>query len=282
VKPIFPVLLIAAFIPAFAASPALTDYRWLETFNPLDTVAARIAPPPGFEREPAASGSFAEWLRNLPLKKGRPAVLLYNGSLKSNQGAHVAVVDIDAGVKDLQQCADAVIRLRAEYLYSKKDFAGLHFNFTSGDSAEFMKWTQGFRPSVNANRVQWNKTAAPDNSYSSFRAYLNVVFTYAGTASLSQEMRKVADVRDIRAGDVFVEGGFPGHAVIVVDVARDPRSGRRVFLLAQSYMPAQDIHILRNPAGGPTAPWYEAKTTESLKTPEWMFRTEHLRRFAGM
>ena len=111
VKPIFPVLLIAAFIPVFAASPALTDYPWLETFNPSDTVAARIAPPPGFEREPAASGSFAEWLRNLPLKKGRPAVLLYNGSLKSNQGAHVAVVDIDAGVKDLLHFSESVFDL---------------------------------------------------------------------------------------------------------------------------------------------------------------------------
>jgi hypothetical protein len=208
-------------------------------------------------------------------------VVLYNGRLKTNQEAHIAVINIDPGTKDLQQCADAVMRLRAEYLYSRQDFQNLHFNFTSGDTAEFTKWIQGFRPSVNGSSVRWNKTATTDDSYSSFRAYLNVVFTYAGTASLSQEMRKVTDVREIRAGDVFVQGGFPGHAVIVVDVAREARTGRRVFLLAQSFMPAQDIHILKNPAGGPLAPWYEPKAGE-LRTPEWTFRSEHLRRFAGM
>jgi hypothetical protein len=268
-------VLIFALIAAL-----LANYPWLQAYDSTQSVAARIAPPAGFAREPVASGSFAEWLRNLPLKKGRPPVLLYNGRLKSNQEAHHAVIDIDPGTKDLQQCADAVMRLRAEYLYSKRDFAGLHFNFTSGDNAAFQKWSEGFRPTVNGNRVQWNKSARPDDSYASFRAYLTTVFTYAGTASLSHEMRKVTDVRDIRAGDVFVEGGFPGHAVIVVDKAKDPRTGRVVVLLAQSYMPAQDIHILRNPSGGPLAPWYDASFTETLRTPEWTFRAEHLRRFA--
>ena len=258
-----------------------SPYPWLPASNAADTIAARIAPPPGFERETAAQGSFAEWLRNLPVKRGRPAVRLYNGGLKSNQDAHVAVLDIDTGTKDLQQCADAVMRLRAEYLYSRADFAGIHFNFTNGDKAEFLKWVQGFRPSVNGNQVRWGKTAQPDDSYASFRSYLNSVFTYAGSASLSKEMLKRADVRDIRAGDVFIQGGFPGHAVLVVDVARETLTGRRVFLLAQSYMPAQDIHILKNPAGGPLVPWYDANIGEVLRTPEWTFRAEHLKRFSG-
>jgi hypothetical protein len=259
----------------------LAAYPWLQAYKADDSVAARIAPPAGFEREPVVEGSFAEWLRNLPLKKGRPAVRLYNGNLKANQEAHAAVVDIDTGSKDLQQCADAVMRLRAEYLYSRSDFSGIHFNFTSGDAAQFLKWSEGFRPTVNGNRVSWGKTAPRDNSYASFRAYLNVVFTYAGSASLSKEMVRAASTRDVRAGDVFIEGGFPGHAVIVVDVAREPRTGRRVFLLAQSYMPAQDIHILKNPAGGALAPWYDANMGQTLKTPEWTFRAEHLKRFAG-
>jgi hypothetical protein len=259
----------------------LAAYPWLQAYKAEDRVAVRLAPPAGFEREPVAPGSFAEWLRNLPLKKGRPAVRLYNGGLKANQEAHAAVVDIDTGSKDLQQCADAVMRLRAEYLYSRSDFAGIHFNFTSGDAATFVKWSEGFRPTVSGNRVSWAKTVARDDSYASFRAYLNIVFTYAGSASLSKEMVKPANTRDIRAGDVFIQGGFPGHAVIVVDVAREPRTGRRVLLLAQSYMPAQDIHILKNPAGGPLAPWYDANIGQTLKTPEWTFRPEHLMRFAG-
>jgi hypothetical protein len=254
-------------------------YVWLTKYDSKESIAQRIPVPRGFEREFAAPGSFAEWLRNLPLKNGIRPVRLYNGNLKTNQDAHVAVVDMDTGPKDLQQCADAVMRLRAEYLYSRQNISGIHFQFTSGDVASFSKWVEGFRPSVNGNRVTWAKTATPDNSYGSFRAYLNSVFTYAGSASLSREMPK-RSAQDLLAGDVFVEGGYPGHAVIVVDTARDPRSGKRVFLLAQSYMPAQEVHVLKNPANDALSPWYDAQLGSTLRTPEWTFRPEHLRRFA--
>ena len=256
-----------------------SDYPWLSQASGTETLASRIPAPQGFERESVTPGSFAEWLRNLPLKKGRPPVQLYNGHLKANQTAHAAVVDIDTGNKDLQQCADAVIRLRAEYLYSKHDIAGIHFDFTSGDTAHFKKWAEGFRPIVRNNRVSWDKSAGPDTSYRSFRSYLDTVFTYSGTASLERELPAVPDVRTLRAGDVFIQPGYPGHAVLVVDVARDTRTGRRIFLLAQSYMPAQDIHILQNPAGGPLGSWYDTNFGTSLKTPEWTFSANHLHRF---
>jgi uncharacterized protein DUF4846 len=273
--------LLIVWMVAALSSPQVRQpsYSWLSQPSGTETLASRIAPPTGFERETVPSGSFGEWLRNLPLKKGQPEVRLFDGRLKGNQGAHVAVVDIDTGNKDLQQCADAVIRLRAEYLYSKNDFAGIHFNFTSGDPAQFVKWTEGFRPVVHGSRVSWAKSASPDTSYRSFRSYLNTVFTYSGTASLERELRKVTNVRDLRAGDVFIQPGYPGHAVLVVDVARDPRTGRRAFLLAQSYMPAQDIHILRNPRGGALGAWYESDFGATLSTPEWTFSSTHLRRF---
>ena len=275
--------LLAGLTFAESAQNPNPSYPWLSERlfhrSAAETLAVRIAPPAGFERKPVADSSFARWLRNLPIKPGRPTVHLYDGRPKANQGVHAAVVDIDTGNKDLQQCADAVIRLRAEYLYSRGDMARLHFNFTSGDAAYFSKWSEGFRPAVQGNRVSWQKLAPPDDSYRSFRAYLNVVFTYAGTASLERELRKVQDVRDVRAGDVFIQPGYPGHAVLVVDVAEDSRTGRRVFLLAQSYMPAQDIHILQNPAGGSLGAWYDGDFGSSLKTPEWTFAAGHLRRF---
>jgi hypothetical protein len=67
--------------------------------------------------------------------------------------------------------------------------------------------------------------------------------------------------------------------VLVLDVAAERGSGRRVFLLAQSYMPAQDIHVLRNPRDATLSPWFPADFGDTLETPEWTFRALDLRRF---
>jgi hypothetical protein len=51
-------------------------------------------------------------------------------------------------------------------------------------------------------------------------------------------------------------------------------------MLAQSYMPAQDVHILKNPAKWRSTPWYELDFGEELRTPEWTFHKEDLKRFS--
>lgn len=269
-------LILTMSAPATSAPPT---YGWFPRSDPSQTILARIVPPPGFERMALPEGSFGEWLRNLPLKPGRPPVRLYDGRSKSNQDAHVAVVDIDVGSSDLQQCADAVIRLRAEYLWSRHDFPAIHFRFTSGDPAAYVNWRDGERPRVSGSRVRWTRAAAPDPTYEGFRGYLVSVFTYAGSLSLARELTPVADGRDVRPGDVYVQGGSPGHAVLVLDVATESTSGRRVFLLAQSYMPAQDVHVLRNPRDRERLPWYTTDFGDTLETPEWTFRARDLRRF---
>jgi hypothetical protein len=270
-------VLVALLAAALRAAPS-SSYLWLADYSPTETVAARFAAPDGFERVDAKAGSFGDWLRYLPLKKGCPPVLLHDGRKKANQDAHAAVVDIDTGTKDLQQCADAVIRLRAEYLYSTKDYAAIHFNFTSGDRAEFAKWAEGWRPTVSARSVKWTKSAAKDDSHASLRAWLDVVFAYAGTASLAKELSAVK-TEEMRIGDVFIHGGSPGHAVVVVDMAVNKRTGKKVFMLAQGYMPAQDIHVLKNPAAGASSPWYDLDFGETLRTPEWTFAKDELKRF---
>jgi len=243
-----------------------------------DALSARIAPPEGYERAEVEAGSFAAWLRELPLLPGRPEVKLHDGRRKGRQDVHEAVVDIDVGTADLQQCADAVIRLRAEYLYANGRADDVAFDFTSGDEARWDRHRQGWRAVINGNQVSWRQSAAADDSRAAFRRYLDLVFTYAGTYSLSQELKAVADPADVRAGDVFIQGGFPGHAVLVVDVAQDPTTGRKAFLLVQSYMPAQQIHVLRNP-GGTMGAWYPADFGGTLRTPEWTFGAGDLERF---
>jgi hypothetical protein len=242
-----------------------------------DSLERRISPPESFTRIPVAPGSFGEWLRGLPLKEGRPPIHLYDGRLKFNQEAHWAVVDIDTGRKDLQQCADAVIRLRAEYLFASGRAEDVAFNFTSGDPAAWARWAEGYRPVVTNGRVSWKRYSDPEGSYRSFRAYLDSVFTYAGSISLARELQPVVDPSEVDLGDVFIHGGSPGHAVLVVDVARRDSDGSKLFLLVQSYMPAQEIHVLRNP--GRDDPWYAATFGETLATPEWTFLRTDLKRF---
>ena len=171
--------------------------------------------------------------------------------------------------------------MRAEYLWKHKRYADIKFNFTSGFTAEYKKWAEGNRIKVNGNQVQWYASGkGVDYSYKTFRNYLDMVFMYAGTASLSRELPAVL-YTSLQPGDVFIKGGSPGHAVIVMDVAIHPNTGKKVFLLAQSYMPAQQIHILVNPTSRNLSPWYELTETDAgkLYTPEWIFEKKDLKRF---
>lgn len=240
------------------------------------TIGGRFAPPAGFLRVPAAAGSFAEYLRNLPLKPPGSPVLLFDGSRKRAE-VHAAVVDMPILDRDLIQCADAVIKLRAEYLYARGDYGGISFSITNGMRVPFSEYMKGRVVKAEGNKARWvDGGAGPSVSRKRFDAYLAFVYAYAGTLSLSRDLKPTSPA-DIEAGDVFIQGGSPGHAVIVVDLAENPRTGERKMLLAQSYMPSQELHVLKGPDAG--SPWYDVADA-TLATPEWTFPRGCLKRFA--
>jgi hypothetical protein len=207
-------------------------------------ISTRFNTPQGYSRVQMDTSSFGYYLQHFKLKPNGSKVYYYNGEEKGNSGVYEAVLDIDVGEKDLQQCADAVMRLRAEYLYGQKLYDKIHFNFTSGFNAEYKRWANGERIKVDGNQVSWYSGGTKDYSMPTFKKYLEKVFTYAGTLSLSKEMRSIS-ADEMQIGDVFIKGGSPGHAVIIMDMAKDA-SGKKIFMIAQSYMPAQSIHILKN------------------------------------
>jgi hypothetical protein len=264
VRPAVRLLPFAAAALAIALAPAVASantYAWrdarADSVKAPDTLAGRIAPPAGFNRAPAPPGSFAAWLRGLPLKPEGSPVLLHTGGQKWRQDVHVAVVDIDTGTRDLQQCADAIMRLRAEWLWSRGRRTEIAFNDTDGKRRKL--------------------PGAGKTDYPSFRKYMDQVFAYAGTYSLERELQPVA-ADDIAIGDVFIKGGFPGHAVLVADMATNA-AGEKRFLLLQSYMPAQDIHVLKDPSSDDGSPWYRAPVPLMLATPEWTFPAGSLKRW---
>jgi hypothetical protein len=208
--------------------------------------------PIGYERIKNADNSFAAWLENVALKKDK-TVYKFDGTEKYNQTAQFAVLDISVGKKDLQQCADAVMRLRAEYLFEQKKFGEIIFRDNGSGVYTF------------------SQPYTRDN----FTKYLDKVFGMCGTASLTKQLKQKNNFRNIQAGDVLIRGGFPGHAVMVMDVAENA-NGERVYMIAQSYMPAQDIHVLQNPTNENLSPWYEVNDNDIIQTPEYSFRKNEL------
>ena len=238
------------------------------------TVKDRFLLPEGYVRTIPSPGSFEEYLQTLPLKADGSIVHFFDGSEKTRI-VYDAVLDIDVGDRDLQQCADAVMRLRSEYLYKNKRYNEIAFHFVNGFNAEYSKWRQGYRIRVEGNNAYWVKTNGPSDDYKSFRSYLDMVYSYAGTLSLIKEVKPV-DIKDMSIGDIFIDNG---HTIIVLDMAENKSTGKKLFMLAQSYMPAQDIQILKNPEDTGLSPWYDLDFGEILHTPEWTFRKGDLKRF---
>jgi len=241
------------------------------------TIEKRFLLPNNYSRVEIAENSFSQYLRQLPLKANKSMVSYFNGELKSNSEIYLGVVDQKIGNKDLHQCADAIIRLKAEYLWSQKDYANIHFNLTNGFRVDYTRWMNGERVKVVGNKTKWVESQSPSNSKTDFWSYLEFVFTYAGTASLSKELIKV-DWENMKIGDILIQGGHPGHAIIVVDMAINNTTKKKIFMLAQSYMPAQETQILCN-NNNSESPWYTTSDDPIITTPEWVFDQNDLKRF---
>ena len=237
------------------------------------------APPAGFERVEVPRGSFGEFLRTLPLQPEGAPVVDFRGNKLHDDGRHpniVAVADLDIGRKDLQHCADAILRLHAEWRYGRGD-RDLVYRTVSGQPLSYRAFLAGDRAVVEGKSLSMRRSAPPHaDDHPFFRGWLDEVFAWAGTASLERDGKKVASVSEMMPGDFFVMSGTPfGHAVLVLDMARDA-AGRVALLLGQSYMPAQSFQILASQG----SPWFVVEPGDaSVSTPMWRpFPISSLRR----
>lgn len=240
------------------------------------TLESRFGVPNGFARCEKPEGSLAEFIAQYPLKEAGSDVLLYDGRKKYNQNAHAAVFALPIEDYDLQQCADSIMRMYGEYYYKKGQYDKIRFHFSDGFLAEYDKWARGYRIKMDGDHAYWAKTSAPDSSYDSFVSFMRIVFSYAGTMSMEDEAEAIS-MEECRVGDVFLTGGSPGHVVMIVDLCENEK-GEKAFLLAQGYMPAQEFHILKNPAHEDNPWYYETEIEEELNTPEYHFSIEDLKR----
>lgn len=248
---------------------------------PHRALQAHIAPPDGFTRVPTPERSFGAFLRELPVRTDRTWVQSFRGNRLDSPSA--AVILLDVGDRDLQQCADAAIRLHAEYLWSQGAADRAAYHFTSGDLTEWTRWKGGERFAIAGSKVARSQGAPRPDDHKTYRGWLDLVFTYAGSRSLARDADPVPYDR-VQPGDVYVQGGSPGHAVLVLDLATHP-DGRRAALIGQSYMPAQDFHVVRS--SGPRVVddvWFLLPDPDhpTVHTPSWApFRYDEAYRFSA-
>ena len=237
-----------------------------------------ISLPRGFNHVDDGDSAYSKWLLSLKIKKSKP-VYLYNGRLKDNQHAQYCVLDIDIGKKDLMQCADAAMKLRADFLFENDRYSEIKFNATSGDEITLEKWLNGVRWKEQGNKLVSYKINKEINDVKKeYKLFMDLVFSYCGTYSLSKQLKTVNNISAIQPGDLFIQGGFPGHAVTVMAVAKD-ETRKKIFLLSQGFMPAQDIHILGNYNDPGLSPWYVLSEASPLNTPQWQFGSGTLKRW---
>ncbi len=226
------------------------------------TQETAVAPPEGYERIPAAEGSFLQFMREMPVWEQGSSIMTYDGEAISSVNA-AAVYTLSLPDVDLQQCADTVIRLWSEYYYQTGQTDRIAFSYSNGYETSWADWQKGWRY-LTVPAVGWTfrvKLAGRDDSLQQMHNYLQAVMRYAGTLSLEAESQPVA-ASEAHAGDIICKGGAPGHVLVIVDEAVNEK-GERCFLFAQGLMRSQSAHIVAG-CGDADSPWYTEKQLSEM------------------
>ncbi len=241
-----------------------------------NTVINRVKIPEDFTRVTYSEGSFQSFIQNYALKNYGVEVINYDGSKYFYQSGHIGVLDLSVPKNGLQQCADALIRLRSEYLWKTNQKNKIGFEFTSGHYCSWKKYAEGYRPKVKGNKVSFHKTAVPNATKANFYKYLNLIYMYSGTLSLYNELPKIK--KNFEVGDMLVNPGTPGHIVMIVDKIRN-LNGEFRYILAQGNTPAQSVHMLKNPTDTKMSPWYNLQLNAYTEVPGYYFNEAKFIRF---
>ncbi|MEM6516504.1 MAG: DUF4846 domain-containing protein, partial [Bacteroidota bacterium] len=242
------------------------------------TIASRVNLPEGYKRGAYSDGSFQQYLRNYKLKPYGSKIINYDDSEYFWQGGHIGILDIDVPKNGLQQCADALIRIRSEYLWENDRKDEIGFNFTSGHYCSWSKYAEGYRPKINGNKVSFHKTANENHEKDNFYKYLNLIYMYSGTLSMFHELNPIDDVNDLKIGDMLIKGGSPGHIVMICDEAKN-ENGDKIYLLFQGNTPAQSVHLVKNLKDDSISPWYHLKKDAVIPVSNYTFFDSKFVRF---
>jgi hypothetical protein len=236
-----------------------------EDTEDIFSLEEKFPTPNGYQRIELKDESFGAWLRTLPVIE-RTVVLSYDK--RPIQAPAAAIVPIDVGRGDVQQCADSILRLYSEYRWYKEEQSSWGIHFTSGDLSTWKDWSAGKRFKISGSKVTQIQKTSVDRSYAQYQKWLHHSFLYAGTRSMHLDAKSVPIEEEIEAGAFFVTGGSPGHAILVLDVAK-AEGKPTIALLGQGFMPAQEFHVLRHSVQQNLHWFVLPEMEEALHNPSW-------------
>ena len=237
------------------------------------TIESYFKIPQGYEREFA--NDYSRWILKQPIIVNKHVLTFDNNKIPGLNDWYIAKFDYDIGAKDLHQCADAAIYLNAKYHYDKNNLSKVKYHFTNGYMYSYSDFEENKVPDCREDK-NWECELVYKET-NNLNEYLDIVWNYAGSYSLEKYDTYQVDLKNIQPGDIFIYGGFPGHVVSVVDVIIN-KNGQKKFMLAQSYMPAQEQHILLNPTKKFSV-WHDLNTNKNIITNGGTFNKYQLRRF---
>jgi len=235
------------------------------------TVLTRFNPPEGYTRVPAEEGSFAAWLRELPVRPDGTGVYLKDSTARE-EDVHAAVLAMDIAKYGLMETTDALLRLRAEYLYEQGDYEKISFTFLSGFVFEFTKWADGQRVEVDGNKVKWVDGGEPSDDHDALIAYLKTLFIYSNASAIKSD---VQDSADSSPGKIFLD---TGNGALIIDAAQGA-DGDILVMLCQGGTPVQDIFILKNALEPAISPWFRIPQNGQIITPDLVYVKSSLKQF---
>ena len=153
-------ILLGVLLTACAPSSTIKNKKYINSEGM--TLETRIFVPEGYQRE---QSDFAHFLQNYPLKKNGSPILLYNGKKKFNQSSQIGVFKLPLENENLQQCADSVMRVYAEYYGHTKQYDKIQFHLSDGFLLSYNKWREGNRVVIKNDHASYVKSASYDDSY---------------------------------------------------------------------------------------------------------------------
>lgn len=252
-------------------TPTPTPYKYINEEG--QKISTRFNAPEGFTKVEVEEGSFAEYLRNLPLKPYTDCALLWDKTINDSAPWH-GVIKQDICDQNTQQCVDTVIRLWAEYLFANERYEEISFDFftTPVFHCDFVTWASGQRVKIVNNKPIWyeNENVQKDDySYENLTKYLEYVYMYANTNSYKMQTTKIS-YDDLSIGDMIIAvsselnkanpdlGASLGHAMIIVDMAVNAE-GEKVYLIAEGNTPATQPYIISSDKNGYGGIWVKMK-----------------------